>query len=321
MFGLGGVLYFILTGRPVYHSTSPYALLRQAARGDQVAPRAVNARVPRALERICLKALAGDPDQRYCTADKLARALRSYDRRVGIKAAALACLALLVGIYGFVTYRPTVAPPIAGEVVPRIVSFRVAHFRGDKPPLSLGNIGESSWTASLGDVVRVYALLDATAHCYLFTVSPNGWVELCDSTTNGADARSEVRFQTGQEYYPLTDGMGWQAYVLLVSRKPLHALDSWKEHTRQEWKSDVVDTPDCVWHFDNGSYEAACTKTRGSRREHADAPRAFVEICDYFGRVDGIDAVKAVAFAVGPRNLELSKNNLNVVCQRLGVIL
>ena len=119
--------------------------------------------------------------------------------------------------------RARIASPIAGEAVPRIVSFRVEHFRGDKPPLSLGIIGESSWAVSFDDDVRVQASLDATPYSYLFAVSPNGCVELCDSTI-GAGARSEVRYPTGQDYHGLKDGLGWQTFVLLVSRKPLRAL-------------------------------------------------------------------------------------------------
>ena len=58
VFGLGGVLYYLLTGRPVYQSTSRYGVLKQASEGEQIPPRSFNPKVPLSLERICRKALS-----------------------------------------------------------------------------------------------------------------------------------------------------------------------------------------------------------------------------------------------------------------------
>src|SRR5262249_22817249 len=61
VFGLGAILYQLLTGRPPYVGESAAAVREQARQGRVRPPRQLNPRVPRALQRICLKALAADP--------------------------------------------------------------------------------------------------------------------------------------------------------------------------------------------------------------------------------------------------------------------
>lgn len=79
IFSLGVVLYELLTGsRPFRREHGP--LLRQVARGEAPPPRAVEPRVPRDLEAICLKAMAPQRDQRYARAADLAADLRRYLR-------------------------------------------------------------------------------------------------------------------------------------------------------------------------------------------------------------------------------------------------
>src|SRR5262249_21273740 len=67
-------------------------------------PRQLQTRVPRRLERICLKALATDPRQRYATAAGLAADLRRYLRwplRRALTAAAPIGLLVLIGLGGW----------------------------------------------------------------------------------------------------------------------------------------------------------------------------------------------------------------------------
>src|SRR5262249_55144798 len=80
VFGLGAVLYELLTGRPPYRGANPGEVLGQARAGRVTPPRQVEPRVPRALERICLKALAAEPGQRYAWAGGWGGALRGYRR-------------------------------------------------------------------------------------------------------------------------------------------------------------------------------------------------------------------------------------------------
>jgi serine/threonine-protein kinase len=69
VFGLGAVLYCLLTGRPPY--TGDHAV-RDARECEFPPPREVRPDVPAALAAACLKAMARKPKDRYATAQELA---------------------------------------------------------------------------------------------------------------------------------------------------------------------------------------------------------------------------------------------------------
>jgi WD40 repeat protein/tRNA A-37 threonylcarbamoyl transferase component Bud32 len=72
VYSLGATLYALLTGRPPVETQDPGEMLARAQRGDWPAPRQLNPAVPRALDAVCLKAMALEPGQRYGTALELA---------------------------------------------------------------------------------------------------------------------------------------------------------------------------------------------------------------------------------------------------------
>ncbi len=78
VFGLGAVLYEILTGRPPYKGADKSEVLRQAREGEVTPPREVARGVPRALEAACLKALAREPEKRYQRAEGLADEVKHW---------------------------------------------------------------------------------------------------------------------------------------------------------------------------------------------------------------------------------------------------
>ncbi len=65
IFSLGATLFCILTGRPPYGHKDHKQLFRQVANGQYSRPRELRRDIPRALESICLKAMAVEPAQRY----------------------------------------------------------------------------------------------------------------------------------------------------------------------------------------------------------------------------------------------------------------
>jgi hypothetical protein len=73
VYGLGAVLYEILTGRPPFTGANTPDVLRQVAREAPVPPRQRVAATARALEAVCLKALAKDPGGRYPSSRELAQ--------------------------------------------------------------------------------------------------------------------------------------------------------------------------------------------------------------------------------------------------------
>ncbi len=72
IFGLGAILYTILTGRVPYQGRSVMEIIEAVRRCQFPRPRQVEPDVPRPLEAICLKAMAARPSDRYATALDLA---------------------------------------------------------------------------------------------------------------------------------------------------------------------------------------------------------------------------------------------------------
>jgi serine/threonine protein kinase len=72
VYSLGATLYSLLTGRPPFEGGDVGDVLRAVRVGDFPPPRAVDPAVDRALEAVCLKAMALKPEDRYATPKALA---------------------------------------------------------------------------------------------------------------------------------------------------------------------------------------------------------------------------------------------------------
>lgn len=78
IYSLGAILYACLTGRAPFVADSPVDTLLQVMNKEPVAPRDLNASIPKDVETICLKCLSKAPHQRYGTAGLLAEDLQNF---------------------------------------------------------------------------------------------------------------------------------------------------------------------------------------------------------------------------------------------------
>lgn len=121
VFGLGAILYYLLTYRPPFRGETPEDTIRAVLTMDPAQPRILRPGVPADLETICLKCLRKQPSQRYSSmkevSDELGRFLndepirarpaglvergRKWCRRHPAIAALGSIIALLLVAFGF----------------------------------------------------------------------------------------------------------------------------------------------------------------------------------------------------------------------------
>jgi hypothetical protein len=78
LYALGLTLYELLTLRPAFDTSDRLELIERIKSEEPARPRSLDARIPRDLETIVLKASDKDPAQRYATAEAMAEDLRRF---------------------------------------------------------------------------------------------------------------------------------------------------------------------------------------------------------------------------------------------------
>ena len=86
VYGLGALLYEMLTGQPPFGNDAPIDVLLRLLQKEPAPPRKIDRRIPRDLETICLKALAKAPERRYATVHTLLEDIRRFEAGLPIQA-------------------------------------------------------------------------------------------------------------------------------------------------------------------------------------------------------------------------------------------
>ena len=78
VYGLGGILFYLITGRPPFDGLSVAETLDQVLNSDPVSPLVFRPSVPEDIGTICLKCLEKNPTKRYATAQEVAGELARF---------------------------------------------------------------------------------------------------------------------------------------------------------------------------------------------------------------------------------------------------
>ncbi len=85
IYAMGIIFYEMLTQQPPYRADTPLAILMKHVNDPLPIPHQIDPTIPVALERVVLKALAKEPDDRYQTAVEMAEAMRQAVAAADIK--------------------------------------------------------------------------------------------------------------------------------------------------------------------------------------------------------------------------------------------
>ncbi len=204
VWALGGVLYFLLTGKPPFSGPTAVSVLRRVVDEAPTPPHHLNAAAPPALQAICLKCLEKDPARRYLTAAALAAALAEWEAGPGaapakapakagrrwLRLAAGATAAVAAGVLLAVLLRggthgsnattpppsPPQAPAEAAAVLPELPKD-LRHDFGLKVELVGGQQGANGLRVIReGEKVRFRIETDRDAYVGIWTIAPDGTV-------------------------------------------------------------------------------------------------------------------------------------------------
>jgi hypothetical protein len=268
-------------------------------------PRRLDPRVPKALERICLKALEKEPERRYASAGALARALRFYLWRRPLLAAGLGAAGLVLAVAFPALLGRAPAPPPPPLAVRKLEVHHLARAgRFDRPR---GVLGVGSFAARRGDGVTVRGELSVPAYCYLIAYRPDGTDDVCfpedGQTPPPPTDRPGYPSVRPEVSYGLEEGEGLMAFALVVSRRRLPAYAEWRRQRGACPWGKAACPPEVVWRYDGHHLLAATPDDpdglREKGRKRGDAG-PLPELLDWLRQAPDVEVVAGVAFPVLP---------------------
>ncbi len=215
VFGLGGLLYYLLSGSAPFAAADFQSALSKARIGS-VPP--LTTAVPRELRRICEQATKADPQQRQPDALALADQLERFSsrgvlRRQVLKIGLAGFGLLVVSLVLWQSLRPPRLPANDPQLTVWVTQSGATPLVQDAPPLFLG----------MG--VRLHASIAASTYAALYVLDPRGnLVEVSELVASSVD-RSLTYPQIGQIAYLRVNAGNWSVICLTSNTGPVKKSD------------------------------------------------------------------------------------------------
>jgi eukaryotic-like serine/threonine-protein kinase len=225
VFALGGVLYYLLTGKPPFQADSINDTLVKAGRAEFDREALDKPGIPRRLRNICFNAMAAKPADRYACADDLAADLERFlagpkrlRRRLALAGAALAVIALGIGLW-IVSSKPKSDASLEWT---QEVSASLQLFVSRDGQLI--DLLAAAPIDSAVDRFQVVGRIPAGHHAVLLHINGKGEVKKLSFRESPGDKFTRIVFPADDKLAALDEGASGTEFVLLCSAESAEAL-------------------------------------------------------------------------------------------------
>lgn len=329
VYAMGAILYEMLTGKPLRENSKTQDLaLEQAVANHFDTNPLMHATIPKQLANLCLRALATNPADRVGTVAEFASHLQNEsaptnwgNHRVMLTAGALlGCFAVLGAGYSIMnpsrssqvrdSLEERNPPPSVVTVAEQAADLKVVIYtqKDKNEVVEEGAIGLEQSSAFSGQYARVHVALPKPYYCYLFALNPTEdpkWnVQLCypERPDQAGELITMLSYPPDNEYFPLTDGIGQQVFVLVTCPQPLRPFSDWKASIGERLKWQVNDTKG-VWKYQQSKVQPVFVDNGHDRGQtvHIEPEQFATHLRSLSLALAGTDEeITAIAFPVLP---------------------
>jgi eukaryotic-like serine/threonine-protein kinase len=267
VFGLGGILYFLLMGKPPIQGASTSEIWGKAKLGEW--NREALAAAPAELRRVCEKCLAKDPRARYAAADELAADLERFAKRPEVvRRLLIGAAVLVVGVAGWFAVdvlRPKHnSTPLDASLHVRVWNKESGRFQDLARLLPLSNT----------DLLRIEGRRPSGFHTTLLWIDAQGKVHT-PAEWPPLDTAKAFEYPADQQSVPLGEPSGTEIILLCGRRDRPIDVERLKPHF-SPFKDAVALPPSSILKL---------TRDKVVPVETSRGPGALVAVDDPEGRV------------------------------------